>query len=71
MADKLKERLSARGYKHMRIEGAVQGDWVVLDAGDIVVHLFRPEVREFYNIEKMWTMPHSSPAPHDGIHSAT
>lgn len=56
MAEKLKDRLSARGIKDIRIEGATQGDWVVMDAGDIVVHLFRPEVREFYNIEKMWAM---------------
>lgn len=57
MAEKLKDRLNARGIKDIRIEGAAQGDWVVLDTGDIVVHLFRPEVREFYNIEKMWNMP--------------
>lgn len=57
MAEKLKDRLSARGVKDIRIEGASQGDWVVLDIGDIVVHLFRPEVREFYNIEKMWKLP--------------
>lgn len=36
------------------MEGMPQCDWVVLDAGDVIVHLFRPEVREFYNIEKMW-----------------
>ena len=70
MADKLKERLNARGYKNLKIEGAAQGDWVVLDAGDIVVHLFRPEVREFYNIEKMWNMPPASPSSHEGLHSA-
>ena len=57
MAEKLKDRLNARGVKNVRIEGASQGGWVVLDMGDIVVHLFRPEVREFYNIEKMWNMP--------------
>lgn len=57
MAEKLKDRLTVRGYKNIRIEGASQGDWVVLDIGDIVVHLFRPEVREFYNIEKMWSIP--------------
>lgn len=57
MAEKLKDRLNARGVKDIRIEGASQGDWVVLDIGDIVVHLFRPEVREFYNIEKMWKLP--------------
>lgn len=56
MAEKLKDRLNARGLKNIRLEGAAQGDWVVMDAGDIVVHLFRPEVREFYNIEQMWTM---------------
>ncbi len=54
MAEKLKERLQERGVKDVRIEGAGQGDWVVIDAGDVIVHLFRPEVREFYNIEKMW-----------------
>ena len=56
MAEKLKDRLSVRGLKNIRLEGIAQGDWVVMDAGDIVVHLFRPEVREFYNIEKMWAM---------------
>ena len=56
MAEKLKDRLNARNLKNIRIEGAAQGDWVVIDAGDIVVHLFRPEVREFYNIEKMWAV---------------
>lgn len=56
IAEKLKDRLVARGTKEIRIEGATQGDWVILDAGDIIVHVFRPEVREFYNIEKMWSM---------------
>lgn len=54
MASKLKERLEIRGVKGIRIEGMSQSDWVAIDAGDIIVHLFRPEVREFYNIEKMW-----------------
>lgn len=57
MAEKLRERLDARGQKNVRIEGLGQANWVVLDAGDIIVHLFRPEVREFYNIEKMWSVP--------------
>jgi ribosome-associated protein len=56
MAEKLTERLSARGTKGIRTEGMAQANWVVVDAGDIIVHLFRPEVREFYNIEKMWSM---------------
>lgn len=54
MAEKLKDRLNIRGIKDIKIEGLNQADWVALDAGDIIVHLFRPEVREFYNIEKMW-----------------
>ncbi|HBR69724.1 MAG TPA: ribosome silencing factor [Rhodospirillaceae bacterium] len=54
IAEKMKERLSVRGLKEVRLEGVSQSDWVVVDAGDVVVHLFRPEVREFYNMEKMW-----------------
>lgn len=54
LARKLKERLQLKGVKGINIEGIPQADWVVMDAGDIIVHLFRPEVREFYNIEKMW-----------------
>jgi len=57
MASKLKDRLSVRGVKNIRIEGAERADWVVLDMGDIIVHLFRSEVRSFYNIEKMWGAP--------------
>ena len=58
MAEKLKDRLESRGLSKVRIEGLASADWVVLDAGDVVVHLFRPEVRSFYNIEKMWGSPH-------------
>lgn len=54
VAQKLKDRLNVRGVKEIRIEGADNSDWVVMDAGDVIIHLFRPEVREFYNIEKMW-----------------
>lgn len=57
LADKLKDRLNAYGYKDLKIEGVNEGNWVILDAGDIVVHLFRPEVRDFYQIEKMWRIP--------------
>ena len=52
-AGKIQEKLLEHGMK-IRSEGAGQGDWVVLDAIDVIVHLFRPEVREFYAIEKMW-----------------
>ncbi len=54
LADKLQQRLKAIGVSDIRVEGKDQCNWVILDAGDIIVHLFRPEVREFYNIEKMW-----------------
>lgn len=54
LASKLKERLLSRGIKNIRIEGVTQADWIILDAGDIIVHIFRPEVRDFYNLEKMW-----------------
>lgn len=57
LADHIKEKLTAQGLKGIRIEGADQADWVIVDAGDVIVHIFRPEVREFYNIEKMWRMP--------------
>lgn len=56
MAEKLCERLHARGTGGIRTEGMAQANWVVVDAGDVIIHLFRPEVREFYNIEKMWSM---------------
>lgn len=58
LAEKLTERLSARGVKGIRIEGMAQADWVAVDAGDIIIHLFRPEVRTFYNLEKMWNPLH-------------
>lgn len=57
LANNLKDRLAVRGHKGIRIEGAERADWVIVDVGDIIIHLFRPEVREFYNIEKMWGAP--------------
>lgn len=54
MAQHLDEKLHKLGIKDIAVEGKTQGDWVLLDGGDVVVHLFRPEVREFYNLEKMW-----------------
>lgn len=58
-AEKLRDRLAASGVSDVRIEGREGGNWIVLDAGDVVVHLFRPEVRAFYNLEKMWALPHA------------
>ena len=54
IATKLAERLKASGQGTPRIEGLPAADWVLIDAGDVVVHLFRPEVRSFYNLERMW-----------------
>ena len=54
IATKLAERLKQAGFGPVRIEGLPAADWVLLDAGDVVVHLFRPEVRSFYNLERIW-----------------
>ena len=54
LADHVMRNLKDAGLKDVRVEGLPQGDWVLVDAGDVVVHLFRPEVRSFYNIEKIW-----------------
>lgn len=54
LAEHLMERLKAGGYKDLHSEGLPTGDWVLIDAGDIIVHLFRPEIRTFYSLEKMW-----------------
>ncbi|MDT0506568.1 MAG: ribosome silencing factor [Pseudomonadota bacterium] len=54
MAQKLSERIKQGGYGHVRTEGLPAADWVLVDAGDVVIHLFRPEVRTFYNLERMW-----------------
>ena len=54
IATHLAERLKKDGHGNPRIEGLPAADWVLIDAGDVVVHLFRPEVRSFYNLERMW-----------------
>lgn len=54
MAHKLAERIKAEFKVNARIEGLPNADWVLIDAGDVIVHLFRPEVRTFYNLERMW-----------------
>ena len=56
IAEHLSRRLKDSGHGRARIEGLRQGDWVLIDAGDVIVHLFRPEVRQFYNLEKMWSV---------------
>ena len=54
VADHVVKDLKAAGVTGVRVEGMRQADWVLIDAGDVIVHVFRPEVREFYNLEKMW-----------------
>lgn len=54
IAEHLVERISKETGRKVRAEGKAVGDWVLIDTGDIVVHIFRPEVRSFYNLEKMW-----------------
>ena len=54
MANKLSERIKERVGRAPRIEGLPAADWVLIDADDVIVHLFRPEVRTFYNLERMW-----------------
>jgi ribosome-associated protein len=54
MAAKLAERITLEFGRQARIEGLPTADWVLIDAGDVIIHLFRPEVRSFYNLERMW-----------------
>ena len=56
MAEHLGRRLKEAGYGTRPITGATQGDWVLVDAGDVIVHLFRPEVRDYYDLEGMWSV---------------
>ena len=56
MADHLLRSLKEAGYGRCRVEGLPGCDWVLIDTGDIIIHLFRPEVRGFYNIEKIWSV---------------
>ncbi|MGE0155027.1 MAG: ribosome silencing factor [Reyranellaceae bacterium] len=62
LAEQLIEKLKGAGYRSPSVEGRGQGDWVLVDAGDVVVHLFRPEIRSLYNLEKMWGMAAAEPA---------
>jgi ribosome-associated protein len=55
IADRVVEVLKEKGHTGIRVEGQPHCDWVLIDAGDVIVHVFRPEVRQFYNLEKMWS----------------
>jgi len=57
VADHLLSALKDAGFGQARVEGLSGADWVLIDTGDVIVHIFRPEVREFYNIEKLWQTP--------------
>lgn len=57
IAEHLEARLKKSGVPKVGVEGKSHADWVLLDAGDVIVHVFRPEVRAFYNLEKMWAVP--------------
>jgi ribosome-associated protein len=65
LADHVARRLKEEGLSGVRIEGMPNADWVLIDAGDIIVHIFRPEVREFYNLERLWGAD-SLPSPVQG-----
>jgi ribosome-associated protein len=61
MAQKLAERIKRELKRSVRIEGLPTADWVLIDADDVIVHLFRPEVRSFYNLERMWAFEEGTP----------
>jgi ribosome-associated protein len=65
LADHVQKTLKEAGAEKVRVEGLPNADWVLIDAGDVIVHIFRPEVREFYNLERIWasdTPPLTRPA---------
>jgi len=57
LADYVQRGLKERGMKDLGVEGQEAADWVLIDAGDVILHIFRPEVRVFYNLEKIWSVP--------------
>lgn len=62
ISDRLRKGVRKGGYGRPRIEGLPHCDWVLVDCGDVIVHVFRPEVRSFYNLEKLWSV--DSPQEH-------
>ncbi len=57
LAEHIRDKMKSAGYGRVPVEGLEQGDWVLLDGGDVVVHLFKAEVRKFYDLEKIWGGP--------------
>jgi ribosome-associated protein len=66
MAQKLQTRIKQDLGRNVRVEGLPVADWVLLDANDVIVHLFRPEVRSFYNLERMWAFEEKAAAAAPG-----
>ena len=64
LADHVQRSLKEGGFGKVQVEGLPQADWVLIDVGDVIVHIFRPEVRSFYQLEKIWSVdsPHRTPA---------
>lgn len=71
MAEHLREKIKHAGVQGLAVEGLTQCDWVLIDAGDVIVHLFRPEVRAFYGLEKIWMTPDQVPTPVETTAAAT
>ena len=63
VAENVVKAIEQAGARGVRVEGMKQSDWVLIDAGDVIVHVFRPEVREFYNLEKMWSAGRANSKP--------
>lgn len=61
LADDVARAVRKSGGHVLSVEGQQSADWVLIDAGDVIVHIFRPETRQFYNIEKMWAIPLPTP----------
>ena len=66
-ADKLVQSLKQAGLQDMKVEGQPACDWVLIDAGDVIIHLFRPEVREFYNLERIWSETARAPVSPEAV----
>lgn len=58
IANHLEQKIKDKGFGRFAVNGKTQGDWVLIDAGDIIIHIFRPEIRLFYNLEKLWGTDH-------------